>query len=222
MQERSIVTQDSIVLLNRGDHFEAQPLPREAQFAPVFGIAVGDLDGDGKEDIFLVQNSRGVPEGETPQDAGGALWLRGWGNGTFNVVTEIESGLSMRGDGRGAALCDFDHDGRLDIAAAQNRGMTRLYHNHGATPGLRVHLQGPRENLQAIGASVRVNFKNGKSGPSHAISLGGGYWSQDSTDIILGLTFEPESIQVRWPGGKTESVPVPAGSRWMTVEMPSQ
>jgi hypothetical protein len=33
-------------LLNRGDHFAARPLPVEAQFAPVFGIAIGDLDGD--------------------------------------------------------------------------------------------------------------------------------------------------------------------------------
>ena len=46
---------EPLVLLNRGDHLEALPLPREAQWAPVFGIAVGDLDGDGNEDLFLDQ-----------------------------------------------------------------------------------------------------------------------------------------------------------------------
>src|SRR4029077_2565432 len=46
-------TLDSMVFLNRGDHFEAKPLPIEAQFAPAFGITVADFDGDGFEDIFL-------------------------------------------------------------------------------------------------------------------------------------------------------------------------
>src|SRR6186713_1161604 len=47
---------ETTVFLNRGDHFEPRPLPREAQFAPAFGISVGDFDGDGNEDVFLAQN----------------------------------------------------------------------------------------------------------------------------------------------------------------------
>jgi hypothetical protein len=38
---------DSTVFLNRGDHFEARPLPEEAQFAPAFAICATDFDGDG-------------------------------------------------------------------------------------------------------------------------------------------------------------------------------
>jgi hypothetical protein len=36
--------------------FSKHSLPMEAQFAPVFGLSVGDYDGDGKEDVFLSQN----------------------------------------------------------------------------------------------------------------------------------------------------------------------
>src|SRR5262249_13521006 len=42
---------ETTVFLNRAGSFEPRPLPVEAQFAPAFGVAVGDLDGDGNEDI---------------------------------------------------------------------------------------------------------------------------------------------------------------------------
>jgi hypothetical protein len=209
MQETEISFQDSVVLLNRDDHFEARPLPIQAQFAPVFGLAVGDLDADGNEDIFLVQNFHGVPDRETPLDAGGALWLRGNGRGDFAPAAESESGISIRGDGRGAALCDFDHDGRLDIVAGENGGLTRLFRNRTANSGLRVHLEGPSGNLQAAGAVARVVFKSGRMGPAHALSIGGGYCSQDSSDMALGIPKEPAQLEIRWPGGKVQRVVIP-------------
>src|SRR5207247_7714777 len=42
-----VTTLESMVFLNRGAHFEGKALPREAQWAPAFGISVGDFDGDG-------------------------------------------------------------------------------------------------------------------------------------------------------------------------------
>jgi hypothetical protein len=55
-RELQITTLESMFFLNRGEYFEARPLPPEAQFAPVFGMNIGDMDGDGQEDIFLAQN----------------------------------------------------------------------------------------------------------------------------------------------------------------------
>ena len=49
-------TFDHMLFLNRGNRFEAVPLPVEAQLSPSFHAGVADFDGDGNEDIFLTQN----------------------------------------------------------------------------------------------------------------------------------------------------------------------
>ncbi len=56
--------------LNRGDRFEARPLPWQAQLAPVFGLSMADFDGDGNEDVVLSHNFFGV-DAETARYAGG-------------------------------------------------------------------------------------------------------------------------------------------------------
>jgi hypothetical protein len=216
MRELSAATLDSVILLNRGDHFDAATLPMEAQLAPVFGVAVGDLDGDGHEDLFLAQNFFGVSPAESRLDAGSGVWLRGNGQGQFKAVSPRESGIAIYGEGRGVALCDYDQDGRLDLAVGQNRGATKLYRNRGATPGFRLRLQGPPDNPKAIGAAVRAIFGGGKFGPAHEIRAGGGYWSQDSADVILGTPDSVTEIFVRWPGGATERVAVSPGTRSLT------
>jgi len=213
MREAAAATLDSVLLLNRGDYFEAGPLPDEAQLSPVFGIAVGDLDGDGHEDLFLAQNFFGVAPSESRHDAGCGLWLRGTGAGRLAAVRTNESGFAVYGEGRGAALCDFDHDGRLDLAIGQNNGPTALFRNVQARPGLRVRLRGSAENPQAIGAVLRVVFRGGNLGPAKEIRLGEGYCSQNSTEVVLGLPDEPEALEIRWTDQTKEIVNVAAGVR---------
>ncbi|HIL69886.1 MAG TPA: CRTAC1 family protein, partial [Verrucomicrobia bacterium] len=176
------------------------------QVSPVFGIAIGDLDGDGAEDAFLAQNFFGVSPSESRQDAGSGLWLRGNGKGEFESITVSESGITVDGEGRGAALCDFDQDGRLDLAVGQNGAVTKLFRNQAGKPGLRVRLQGPPENPTAAGASARIHFQNGQSGPRHEIQIGSGYWSQAGSDIILGISEAPKNLEILWPNGKKESI----------------
>lgn len=66
------------------------------------------------------------------------------------------TGIRAYGE-RGAAVPgDFDHDGRIDLALGQNGAFTRLYHNIGAKPGLRIRLAGSPGNPASIGASVRL------------------------------------------------------------------
>src|SRR5258708_33034119 len=103
------------VFLKRGDHFEARPLPVEAQMAPAFAVCAGDLDGDGHEDLFLSQNFF-ASQAETPRcDAGRGLWLRGDGRGGFQAGAGQESGIPGYGEARRAAPCDFDDNGRGEV-----------------------------------------------------------------------------------------------------------
>ena len=57
-------TLTSTLFRRRKDRFEASALPAEAQFVPAFGIAVGDLNGDGTEDLFLSQNFTAISPSE--------------------------------------------------------------------------------------------------------------------------------------------------------------
>jgi hypothetical protein len=202
MRVLKAVTFDSMVFLNRTSRFEAHPLPIEAQLAPTFGITAGDLDGDGNEDLFLAQNFFGVSPDTSRLDAGRSVWLRGDGQGAFESVPAERSGLCVYGEGRGAALCDWDHDARLDLAVAQNGNATCLYHNAAARPGLRVSLKGPEGNPQGIGAIIRVGYRDGRVGPAHEVHAGSGYWSQDSAVLVMGMAGEPAKVFVDWPGGK--------------------
>jgi hypothetical protein len=108
------------------------------------------------------------------------------------------------GEQRGAALCDYDGDGRVDLVVTQNGAETKLYHNTGGKPGLRVLLKGSVDNLRGVGAIVRAKFAE-RWGSACEIHAGSGYWSQDSAVVVLGTPEPPTQIQVLWPGGKVIS-----------------
>jgi hypothetical protein len=207
------------LFLNRGDRFEAVPLPAAAQIAPAFYVGVADFDGDGFEDVFLTQNFFAT-EPETPRyDAGRSLWLRGDGSGALQPISAGESGVAIYGDPRGAALADFDGDARVDLAVSQNGAATRLFRNVGARPGLRVRLNGPPGNPHAVGAGLRVLYAS-DVGPLREVQAGSGYWSQNDAVQVLGLREIPRAVQVRWPGGEVTETLVPEGLTEITIAMP--
>jgi hypothetical protein len=207
-----------LLLLNRGDHFEARPLPVEAQWAPAFGAVVADFDGDGAEDLFLAQNFSQTELGTPRFDAGRGLLLLGDGTGRLEAIAAQRSGVVIYGDQRGAAASDYDGDARTDLAVAQNAGATRLFHNTMARQGLTVRLLGPPGNPSGIGARVRIRYANGW-GPAREIHAGGGYWSVDGSVPVLGLREGaiPAAVWVRWPGGKEQEVQLTPGQREVTV-----
>jgi hypothetical protein len=208
----------SVALLNRGDRFEVVPLPDEAQFAPAFGISVADFDGDGREDVFLAQNFFGMRPEEPRLDAGRGLLLRGAGGGKLEALPGPLSGIGIHGEQRGAAAGDFDQDGRSDLVVAQHGGETKLFRNDSAKPGLRVRLAGPPGNPPGLGAVARLVFGERK-GPARELHGGGGWWSQDSAVMVLATPASPTALEVRWPGGKVTTHPVPAGAKEVTARM---
>jgi hypothetical protein len=214
--ELKATTFDSMVFLNRGDHFEARRLPVEAQFAPAFGVSVADFDGDGSEDVFLAQNFFGVDAETSRHDAGIGLVLLGDGTGGFRPLGPRESGIAIYGEQRGSAVADFDGDGRVDLVVAQHGGPTKLFQNVRGTSGVRMRLQGLKGNPSAVGAIVRLKFAE-RFGPAREIHAGSGYWSQDSATLVLAAPIAPAALQIRWPDGQLQDWPWPAGVKSIQV-----
>ncbi|MEY2787173.1 MAG: hypothetical protein RLZZ34_316 [Verrucomicrobiota bacterium] len=216
----SMDTMDSVLLLNRGDRFVMKALPAAAQRAPVSSLCVADFDGDGHDDVFLSQNLSTAHPFAERYDAGRGLWLRGDGRGGF--VAEENSGVSVPGDGRGAAVCDYDGDGRVDLAVGQNGSETTLWHNVGARPGVRVRLSGTGGNPAAVGARVRWKSADGY-GPVREIHLGSGDGSCDDPTPVLGTGGRNvESVEIRWPGGAVSTVPVAIGQLEVRAAPPAR
>jgi hypothetical protein len=206
----------STVFLNRKGKFEPVVLPPEAQFSPAFGICAADFDGDGNEDLFLAQNFFEVQPQAVRCDAGRGVLLKGDGRGHFESVPGQVSGLLVYGEGRGAAVCDFDEDGRCDLVVGQNGAQTRLFRNRGGKPGLRVRVTGPPGNPDGVGVQLRAVF-SGRAGPVREIHAGGGYWSQDASVQVLGSPETATDLWVRWPGAATNVFQLQPGVREVTV-----
>lgn len=204
------------VFLNRGDHFELRPLPGEAQWAPVQGVCAADFDGDGRDDLFLAQNFFNVHADDSRQAAGRGLLLLGDGRGGFTPVAGQVSGIRIYGEQRGAAVADYDADGRVDLAVGQNANPTVLLQNTGGRPGLRVRISGTREDPHGVGTAVRLVAAAG-AGPLREVQTGGGYWSQNSATLVLTVAGAPERLRVRRPRGPAFEVALPAGAREVVV-----
>ena len=214
-------TLDHVVFLNRGNRFEARPLPALAQWAPAFYAGIADFNGDGNEDLVLTQNFFATDIATPRYDAGRGLLLLGNGTGTLAPVSGDRSGILVYGEQRGAAYADFDADGRLDLAVSENGALTRLFHNVGATPGLRVRLRGPAGNPTAVGAQLRLRYGD-KAGPLREVQSGSGYWSQNGAIQVLGRSGTATALWIRWPppapsGGREQVVPLSPGQREITV-----
>lgn len=204
---KEINTLQSMVFLNLPDGFKPLPLPNEAQFSASFAAAVTDFDNDGNEDIFLSQNTFSGPPNRPRIDGGRGLLLRGNGEGGFQAIPGHNSGIEVYGAQRGAALSDFNKDGKTDLAVTQNGGKTKLYINQTDNRGIRVHLKGPLPNEDAIGAAVRIVYASGRRGPVREIQAGSGYSSQNSNTLVMGLSSSDAiAIEITWPGGKKQRV----------------
>jgi enediyne biosynthesis protein E4 len=208
---------ESTLFLNRSNRFEGRALPIEAQMAPAFAVCVSDFDGDGKDDVFLSQNFSSSQPDVPRYDAGRGLLLRGDGKGSFTAVPGQESGIKVYGEQRGAAACDYDHDGRVDLVVTQNGAETKLYRNRSASAGLRVRLVGPKENTDAVGATIRTTTSTAPI-LTREVQAGSGYWSQNGAVQIFPI--HTRQVAVRWPGkDKFVEAEVPSGAKEIQIDI---
>jgi hypothetical protein len=93
--------------------------PNHTNQSTAYGMAVGDLNGDGKMDIAVTES------------AGMAVLLNN-GNGTFGTATYYDSGLAPFEGDMGIAIGDVNKDKKNDIVITDWYGRILLYLNQGS------------------------------------------------------------------------------------------
>ncbi|HMO62411.1 MAG TPA: VCBS repeat-containing protein [Ferruginibacter sp.] len=91
---------------NSSGSYNRLPLPLQAQFAPVYAIAVADFDNDGIQDIVLGGNTSHARLKFGYCRASHGIVLRGDGAGRFKYLPPTSSGLHINGDIRSFLLCN--------------------------------------------------------------------------------------------------------------------
>lgn len=212
---KEINSLEHMVFLNRGGSFEAVPLPTEAQFSMGFYAGTADFDNDGVEDLFIGQNYFGFSRNTPRLDAGQGLVLRGMGDGVFEPMPALMSGIEVYGEQRGAALGDFNRDGKTDIVVSQNGGLTRVFQNNTPERGIRITLEGTTTNQSAVGSSLRLVYEDGSKGPRRYIQSAGGYASQNSFTQVVGVESgkEVRAVEVTWFNRSTATYTIDSQER---------
>lgn len=205
---KEINTLKHMIFVNTGDEFKPKPLPTETQFSNGFYSGVADFNNDGYEDLFIGQNYFGFPKNTPRLDAGRGILLLGNGNANFESVSGNISGIKVYGEQRGAALGDFNKDGKTDLVVSQNNGQTKLFESKVNKEGIRVQLVGSSLNRSAVGSSIRLEYNGGEKGPARFIQAGGSYASQNSYTQVLGISGNksPSAIEVSWADGTVQRV----------------
>jgi hypothetical protein len=191
-----------------------------------WGIATGDFDNDGFEDVFL-PSGMGYPYIYWPNRL-----LMNNGNETFSERSEqtgIEpprggkymkdplGGVLPSRSSRCAAVADFDGDGRLEIVTSNFNDTPYYFRNHFPRKHwVAFRLHGTHCNRDAIGAVVRIY--RGSQILTRQVNPAGGYLSQSSKTVHFGLgdSADIDRVEVHWPGS-----PAHAGGWVQKIKKPA-
>ncbi len=159
----------------------------------------GDVDNDGRPDLFIAKGNVDQMPGLAMQDPNNLLIQNADGTFTEKAAT---AGIATTDRSRGAALADFDNDGRLDLVVVNRRAPMELYRNITEDTGdwLTITLQQQGGNRNAVGAQVTVNA--GGFTQMQQITVGGGHAGGEALPLHFGIGNAPSAaIHIRWPDG---------------------
>ncbi|CAN5510378.1 VCBS repeat-containing protein [soil metagenome] len=122
-------TFSSVVLENNGDGtFTWHELPAEAQFSPVYAIALLDVDGDGLKDLILGGNLIHTRIKIGKMDANYGMLFKNKGNCKFTYVPQYQSGLGVKGDVRDIVIIKRGNENIL-LFGRNNDTIVEYLHN---------------------------------------------------------------------------------------------
>jgi hypothetical protein len=174
-----------------------------------FGTAFVDIDGDGWEDIVVVNGHvLRHPNGSTLKQLPVLFHnTAGPGGRLFKDVTKRGgSYFQAPAVARGLAVGDLDNDGRADLVVTHTNGPVAVLRNGGVGghPWLGVKLVG-KGHRDVVGSTVVLE---GESRTLTRFAKGGGsYLSAHDPRILFGLgtAGKPKRVTVKWSWGGTQS-----------------
>ena len=188
-----------------------------------WGTVFADLDNDGWLDLFTVTGHvypqvDTLPSGARYREP--QMLQLNQKDGTFCDASD-EAGPAVRTPrvGRGLAAADLFNDGNVDLVVENLEGEPTVLRNPGL-PGrhwVSFELAGTKSNRLAIGAHVKVVA--GGMTQTAEVRSGGSYLSQSDLRLHFGLNTATkiDSVEIRWPSGKTEALKDLAADKFYSV-----
>ena len=188
-----------------------------------WGNAFADLDNDGWLDV-VEANGHVYPQVDPLPT--GAKYLEpnnvflNEKNGTFCDASALTgSAISRLGAWRSVVTGDLFNDGNIDAIFSDIDGAPVVLRNQGVpnTHWVSFELSGTKSNRLAIGA--RLKIVAGGVTQTEEIHSGGSYISQHDLRVHFGLAqaTKVDSVEIRWPSGKVETIKDLAADKFYAV-----
>ncbi|HEY0072665.1 MAG TPA: CRTAC1 family protein [Abditibacteriaceae bacterium] len=189
-----------------------------------FGTLFLDYDNDGRSDLFFsnghVSDNAATfqPDVTWPQPA--TLLRNVDGRKFADVSPSLGAAFTQPRVGRGCSRGDFNNDGWIDILVNNSGGRPFLLRNKGKAGQHQITLKltMPGHNRDAIGA--RVEVVTGKQRQINEVRSGsGGYMAGNDLRLHFGLgeASRVDSILIRWPNGKRETLHDVEADSFLTI-----
>jgi len=144
-------------------------------------------------------------------------------NGTWTALTD-EAGFATIPPKRhrGAAVADFNGDGKLDLVVTALSAPAEIWINDSPVQHhwIELSLRGTKSNRDGIGARIKLT-SGGKIQFNH-MTTASGYASSSATPVHFGLgeSNNIEEIEIRWPSGTVQTIKNAVGDQLLPVTEP--
>jgi len=125
-----------------------------------------------------------------------------------DVSDEAGDAVKKPNASRGAAFCDYDNDGDVDILINSVNGRPELLRADSSNQNnwIKIKTVGVKSNRNGIGARIKCITEDGTQ--IDEVRSGGSYYSQNDLRVHFGLgkNQKVKTIEIQWPSGQVDTL----------------